>query len=122
MRPIGKFCSQEDFHDAAQCGRARRLGVRRLSPDRMQLLDDVGRMVRLPWSDGRVDRMGDTILADGWVYDDYEQNAVVLFAHDASKPPIGRGLDLTIEGGALVGTIKFAEAVFRHGKRTPLAG
>jgi HK97 family phage prohead protease len=61
-------------------------------------------------SDGSVDRMGDTIAADGWVLDGYRQNPVVLWAHDALSPPIGRMHNLRVAAGRLLGDVEFADA------------
>jgi len=73
---------------------------------------DVDSSRRIPFclSDGTVDRMGDTIAADGWVLDGYQKNPVVLWAHDASSPPIGRGINIRVSDERLLGEVEFAGA------------
>jgi len=47
----------------------------------------------VPWwaSDQRIDRHGDVVLQN-WVLDDYRKNAVILYGHDWSMPPIGKSI------------------------------
>ena len=37
-----------------------------------------------------VDRDGDIVMASGWLLDEYMKNPVVLWAHDYSRPPVGK--------------------------------
>jgi HK97 family phage prohead protease len=69
-----------------------------------------GRKVRFVFSNGDVDRMGDVLSPQGWQLDEYLKNPVVLWAHDAAQPPIGRASDVRVEGGQLKGTVEFADA------------
>jgi HK97 family phage prohead protease len=62
------------------------------------------------FSDGSVDRMGDKLDPNGWELRGYRANPVVLFAHDATAPPIGRTLNVFSDGLRLIGDIQFAEA------------
>jgi len=66
------------------------------------------RTFRFCFSDGSVDRMGDTIDPAGWNLHDFNKNPVCLFAHDSSAPPIGRASNLMVEDGRLMGDIEFA--------------
>jgi HK97 family phage prohead protease len=66
------------------------------------------RTVRFCFSDGSVDRMGDTIDAAGWVTHSFLKNPVALFAHDSNAPPIGRAGNLMVEDTRLMGDIEFA--------------
>src|ERR1035441_9114935 len=66
------------------------------------------RTFRFCFSDGSVDRMGDTISPTGWNLHDFEKNPVCLFAHDSSAPPIGRASNLMLEDSRLMGDISFA--------------
>jgi HK97 family phage prohead protease len=59
-------------------------------------------------STGAVDRMGDTIAPRGWKLANYKLNPVVLWGHDYSSPPVGRGNVWTTDD-ALHATITFAE-------------
>jgi HK97 family phage prohead protease len=57
-------------------------------------------------SDETPDRMGDIIMADGWVLDDFKANPVALWAHLGSLPPIGSWENLRVEKRALIGDFK----------------
>lgn len=56
-----------------------------------------------------VDRDGDVIEQDGWEFDNYLLNPVVLFGHDYRSVPIGMTNRLSREGGKTV-----ANFTFRH--------
>lgn len=64
------------------------------------------------FSDGSVDRYGDTIDVRGWVWDKSGAGTVALFGHDSSdvKNVIGRAHNIRIQGNDFVGDIKFATA------------
>lgn len=47
------------------------------------------------------DRMGDIIDQRSWLLDAYRQNPVILWAHDASIPPIGRAVSVEVRGEQL---------------------
>ena len=40
------------------------------------------------------DRAGDIVRADGWELDNYRKNPVFLWAHDYTRPPIGRAIEI----------------------------
>ena len=82
------------------------------------------RALRFTISTGSVDRERDTIAIAGWDLANFKNNPVVLWGHDASRLPIGRAFDVTVEGGALKASVEFipddtpeggqfAEAVYR---------
>src|SRR4051812_32981231 len=82
-------------------------GTAAKAPDRVRLapsaeLTIVGesRVMTFIFSDGSVDRYGDTIDARGWVLDNFNANPVALFGHDANtvENVIGRALNVRIEG------------------------
>ena len=58
------------------------------------------------------DRAGDLIRASGWDLRAYESNPIVLWAHEYSRPAIGRSLRTRIEGDALVAEVEFAPTPF----------
>lgn len=64
------------------------------------------RIINYNLSDPSVGRDGHRIL--GFFLNNYLRNATVLFAHDATKPPIGRAVNLVSDGGYLRGGIEFA--------------
>ncbi|WP_424139890.1 HK97 family phage prohead protease [Roseomonas chloroacetimidivorans] len=68
------------------------------------------RRLRFTISTAAVDREYDTVAIDGWDLDEYQRNPVVLWAHDGYSLPVGRGMDLAVEGGALKATVDFVPA------------
>jgi hypothetical protein len=59
-------------------------------------------------STGNVARDGAMINPDGWNFDAYLKNPVVLFpAHDVAKLPVGRCIDLQSINGELIATCEF---------------
>lgn len=65
------------------------------------------RCLRFTISTGIVDREKDTIAVAGWDLRNFIRNPVVLWGHDATALPIGRALDVGIEGNALKATVRF---------------
>lgn len=65
------------------------------------------RCITFTISTGTVDRMGDTVAASGWDLGAYEKNPVVLWGHDYDHLPLGKGLDLKVEGSKLKATVQF---------------
>jgi HK97 family phage prohead protease len=58
-------------------------------------------------STNKVDRSLDSISPDGWSLEAYKRNPVVLWAHDASSPPIARAVDIGVSDGKLRATTEF---------------
>ncbi len=65
------------------------------------------RAIRFTISDGTLDRDGDIVSPSGWDLAHYAKNPVFLWAHDAEKPPIGRGENLQLKGDRLMGDAVF---------------
>lgn len=84
--------------------------VFRVSTVRSADVEGKPRTRRFIFSDGSVDRMGDTIDPDGWDLTSFTPNPVALWAHDSSAPSIGRASDVAVEGARLMGDITFADA------------
>jgi HK97 family phage prohead protease len=106
--PIQQLLNQSSFHEAARAGRANGVGVTRAAQV-LRADDDAGRrVIRFTFSDGSVDRMGDTIDPNGWDLPDYKRNPVVLWAHDTTQPPIGRTVSIWSDGSRLLGDVEFA--------------
>ncbi|HEX7123609.1 MAG TPA: HK97 family phage prohead protease [Gemmatimonadaceae bacterium] len=61
-------------------------------------------------STAAVDRDRDVIAVDGWDLAAYRRNPVVLWAHSRRDLPIGRALDVHIDGSSLVSRAEFASA------------
>ena len=59
-------------------------------------------------SDQSVDRMGDTIRAEGWELGQFKSNPVALFGHDHTKI-VGKWENVRVVGKRLLGTLKLAK-------------
>ena len=99
----------EAWRKAARDGLRPGAAVYRVGSGDPTLLDDKSRIVRFCFSDGSVDRMGDTIDPNGWDLADFNANPVALWAHDSTSPPIGRASNVAVEGARLMGDIEFAD-------------
>lgn len=64
------------------------------------------------------DRAGDLVRASGWDLRAYESNPIVLWAHEYSRPAIGRSLRTRIDGDALVAEVEFAPTPFAQEVRS----
>jgi len=71
-------------------------------------IDKANREITFTISTNGVDRDGDIIDQAGWELGNYIKNPVVLWAHDASKPPIARAKSIRLSSGSLVSTAVFA--------------
>lgn len=115
------FASIDEFRAAAKeesgPGEAPQI---RASFDTEIKTDGAGRSLTFVISTASVDRMGDTISADGWKLDAFRKNPVVLWAHDAQSLPVAKATKIWTEGGRLMaqaeftppGTARFNDAVF----------
>jgi HK97 family phage prohead protease len=104
-----KYLSQSDFHDLASRGAASGAVVERLGSV-ARAADNSSRVITFCFSDGSVDRVGDTINPHGWQLSGFKANPVCLWAHLSSEPPIGRVLRTYVSGERLMGDIEFASA------------
>lgn len=59
-------------------------------------------------SDATVDRYGDVVEPDGWDLRNFKKNPIALFGHN-SNFPIGKWIDLRVEGGKLLGKLQLAK-------------
>jgi HK97 family phage prohead protease len=57
-----------------------------------------------------VDRDNDTIALDGWDLKAYVKNPVVLWGHQSYSPPIGKSVEIGLDGGALKAVVEFVPA------------
>jgi HK97 family phage prohead protease len=104
-----KFVDQRRFHELARRGGTAGIGIQRPASV-LRAGGDGSRTVTFVLSDGSVDRMGDTIDPDGWDLAAFRKNPVVLWAHDALAPPIGRLTNVFSDGTRLIGDVEFAAA------------
>ena len=63
-------------------------------------------------STDEVDRHGDVVSVEGWRLEAYRQNPVFLWAHNHTRPAIGRVFDIWEEGHKLLATMEFAPTPF----------
>jgi HK97 family phage prohead protease len=100
MRPEGLFNMSDVFGAKAGSGIVRRAFVTRDATG--------GESASATITTADVDREGDTIDPDGIDTTAYEQNPVVLWAHDAKQPPIARAERLVRVGRGLRATWRWA--------------
>lgn len=100
-----------DFHAKFASTDAASVAIR-LAPTVETTMAADERVMKFVFSDGSVDRYGDTIDARGWVLDAFNANPVALFGHDANtiENVIGKARNVKVEGARLVGEIEFMEA------------
>ena len=68
-----------------------------------------GRVYTFIASDGSVDRGGDTIDPDGWDLTGWKKTgSPILFGHDGSSLPIGKGVAARVDKGRLMVSVRFA--------------
>lgn len=83
------------------------LGIRKQALGPVEPINTEGRALRFTISTACCDRENDTIAITGWDLANYVRNPTVLWAHDASRLPIGRALDVGVAGDRLVATVEF---------------
>ena len=85
----------------------------RASASKRVALNEKQRTITYVVSDETPDRVGDIIAVRGWQIDLYKKNPVILWGHDQSIPPIGRGNNVRRRYGEsprLTADIEFAPA------------
>jgi len=105
---MGSLISVAEFRNALREKRKPDGGVYRLSTIPSVAVEGTSRARRFCFSDGSVDRMGDTIDPNGWDLSDFLQNPVALWAHDSTQPTIGKASNVGVESARLMGDIEFA--------------
>lgn len=70
--------------------------------------DDESKPIRFTISTETVDRYDSTLSQDGWKLTNYRKNPVVCWAHRTyTDPPIGKSVDIGVEGGKLRASVEF---------------
>jgi HK97 family phage prohead protease len=80
-------------------------GVRKGMVDVVQTIDN--RTLRFTISTAAVDRDLDTVAVAGWQLDNFVRNPVVLWAHRADEPPIGKTIDIGRDDNRLHAAVQF---------------
>ena len=118
-----KFVSARAFKAAIRRDRkaASDLFVRKLlvaQPEPVPVSSQGDDLIRFTVTTGSVDRDLDRVSLDGWELDNYLRNPVVLWAHEAWEPPIGRAMNLLRDAEALKSDVRFVpESVPLFGPR-----
>ena len=99
--PIGRFKS------AVSRGLATGPEVRLLKAATVTVEPAGGRRKLFTISTPRVDREGDTVSVSGWDLEAYMRSPVVLWNHDFFSPPIGKTVEIGVDGAALKAVVEF---------------
>lgn len=105
-----KLLTVDEFRASAKDGARPEGTVVRYAAADPQAIAEADRKLRFVFSDGTVDRAGDSIDPEGWEVDGFNSNPVALWAHDSYSPPIGRASNVGPSGGKLMGDIEFMAA------------
>jgi HK97 family phage prohead protease len=100
----------DQFRASAKAGARPEGTVIRVAAADPQAVGEDSRKLRFVFSDGTVDRSGDSIDPAGWEIDTFAANPVALWAHNSFEPPIGRASNVGAIGGKLMGDIEFMPA------------
>lgn len=73
-----------------------------------QIVSEGDRRLSFTVSTGVVDRDKDIVKAEGFMFEDYRKNPVVLFGHDASKPPVAQAETINARDGRVKSRALFA--------------
>ena len=105
-----KLLTADEFRSAANDYDPALGTVMRLAVAEPMVAAEGERKLRFVFSDGTVDRSGDSIDPAGWQIKTFMENPVALWAHDSSSPPIGRASNVGPLGLKLMGDIEFMPA------------
>jgi HK97 family phage prohead protease len=94
------------------------VGIRKGMVDVVQQIDN--RTTRFTISTAAVDRDLDTVAVAGWQLDNFAKNPVVLWAHRADEPPIGKVVDIGRDDTRLHAAVQFLPAE-GYGKASDVA-
>ena len=98
----------DEFKQKAKEEDTQDIAVRKQFTVEVKEVDEEERTIEVIASTKARDRDNDTINPEGWDLSDYEKNPVILWAHDYSKPPIGKAIANWIQDGQLRQKIQFA--------------
>lgn len=79
---------------------------------KIQAIDEEERTVTAIISSDAVDRDSEVLLPKGMDSTRFEENAVVLFAHNSHEPPIGKAIWIKTKGKNVIAGVKFATTAF----------
>jgi HK97 family phage prohead protease len=105
---MDKFVSTDKFRELAREDAGLHAPVLRLATGPATEVEGETRTLRFCFSDGTVDRVGDTINPKGWELAEFLKNPVALWAHSSWDPPVGKAHNVSIVGKRLMGDIEFA--------------
>jgi HK97 family phage prohead protease len=67
-------------------------------------------------SDESTDRQGEIVKQDGWDFENFKKNPVILFGHDSYDLPIGKAVDIYTEGTKTYAVIEFAAEIYEKAR------
>lgn len=105
-----KLLTVDEFRTSAKDGAKPDGTVVRLAVADPEVGTEESRKIRFVFSDGSIDRAGDSIDPAGWQTETFVKNPVALWAHDSFSPPIGRASGVGPFGSKLMGDIEFMSA------------
>ena len=78
--------------------------LKNLTVERIKTNEEKGDNISMSFvaSTSGVDRFGDVIDQNGWDISSYEKNSVVLFNHDPTQLPIGKGAVALVDGNLMI--------------------
>jgi HK97 family phage prohead protease len=81
--------------------------LRKFIEPEIKILSDEERTLWAVASTEDRDRDGDIIVQKGWKLQNYKKNPVILWAHNPTRPPIGKAVDMKVEDAKLKIKIQF---------------
>jgi HK97 family phage prohead protease len=105
-----KLLSLKSWKELAEKGEAPKDAVVLVSVDipDVKQLDQDGNVYRFVISTANPDRDKDIIKADGWRFENYNKNPVVLFGHNYRSLPVATGSPPTVDGDKVLSNADFS--------------
>jgi HK97 family phage prohead protease len=105
-----KLLSLKTWKELAEKGEAPKDAVVLVSVDipEAKQLDEDGNVFRFVISTSNSDRDKDVIKVDGWRFENYNKNPVVLFGHNYRSLPVATGSPPTVEGDKVLSNADFS--------------
>jgi hypothetical protein len=79
-------------------------------PVQVKQVDGKNRTLSFTASTEGVDRDGEVLSANGWMFDNFMKNPVFLWAHQYTQPPIGKVVQCGIVTNSVTAEVEFADA------------
>ena len=111
-----KLLSLKSWKELAEKGEAPKDAVVLVSVDiaEAKQLDEDGNVYRFVISSQNPDRDKDVIEVDGWHFENYNKNPVVLFGHNYRSLPVAAGSPPTVESDKVLSNADFSATKSDH--------